>query len=99
MKRTMLAKVRAYLEERRALGYQLRGQGYLLLSFARYADRQRHQGPLTCSLALRWACLPEAAERLYWAHRLEVVRPFARYLLPNEPRTQVPPRHLLGSAH
>jgi integrase len=99
MRRTMLAKVRAYLAERRVLGYQLRSQGYLLLNFARYADSQGHQGPLTCSLVLSWACLPKAAERLYWAHRLEVVRSFARYLLPKEPRTEVPPRHLLGSAH
>jgi integrase len=99
MKKTMLAKVRAYLKERRALGYQLRGQGYQLLSFARYADGQGHQGPLTCSVARSWACFPKAANRLYWAHRLAVVRTFARYLLSTEPGTEVPPRHLLGSTH
>jgi integrase len=98
MKRTMLSKVRAYLAERRALGYQLRSQGCLLVNFARYADYQGHQGPLTCALALDWACLPKAADRLYWAVRLQVVRTFARYLLRSEARTEVPPRHLLGSA-
>lgn len=98
MKRTMLAQVRNYLKERRALGYQLRDQGYQLLSFARYADRQAPQGPLTCSLALRWACLPKT-ERFYWAYRLSVVRSFARYLLTTQPGTEIPPRHLLGSPH
>jgi integrase len=99
MKRTMLAKVRAYLAERRALGYQLSGDGYLLRSFARYADRQGHQGPLTCSLVLSWACLPKMADRLYWARRLAAVRRFARHLLRSEPQTRVPPRHLLGPLH
>lgn len=99
MKRTMLARVRAYLKERRALGYQLRNQGCQLLSFARFADGRGHQGPLTCSVALSWACLPKAASRLYWAHRLAVIRTFARYLLLSEPDTEIPPRHLLGSTH
>jgi site-specific recombinase XerD len=99
MKKTMLAKVQDYLKQRRALGYQLRGQGYQLLSFARYADGRGHQGALTCSLALRWACLPRAATRLYWAHRLAIVRTFAHHLQLSEPHTQVPARHLLGPTH
>lgn len=99
MKKTLLRKVRRYLQARRALGHRLRSQGYLLLNFAGYADRQGHHGPLTRALILRWACLPKGTARVYWAHRLAVVRTFARYLLPNEPGTQVPPRHWLGSAY
>lgn len=99
MKRTMLTKVRAYLKQRRALGYRLRSQGYELLKFAHYADGQEYQGPLTCSVALRWACLPKAASRLYWARRLAIVRTFARHLRLTEPSTEVPPRHLLGPTY
>jgi len=99
MSRTMLAKVRSYLKQRRALGYRLHSQGYQLLSFARYADGQRYPGPLTRSLALRWACLPQAASRLYWARRLAIVRTFARHLQLTDPSTEVPRRHLLGPTY
>lgn len=73
MKATMCSRVSAYLKRRRALGYQLRVDGGMLLNFARYADRSGHQGPLTRQLALRWAALPRTASRLYWARRLEVL--------------------------
>ncbi len=99
MKETLLSKVRIYLAHRRALGFQLQSEGLRLLDFARYADRQCHRGPLTTQLAMRWACLPKSADRLYCARRLEIVRTFAKHLLLSEPRTQVPPRHWLGPAH
>jgi integrase len=99
MKGTMVAKVRAYLAGRRALGFELRIDGYHLLNFARYVDASGHRGPLTRAVALRWACLPKNADRLYWAHRLDIVRTFVRRLAPSEPGTQVPPRHVLGPGH
>lgn len=99
MKATMLAKVRVYLAHRRALGFQLKCEGMQLQNFARYADRLGHRGPLTNRLAISWACLPKAADRLYWARRLEIVRTFAQRLAITEPRTQIPPRHLFGPAH
>ena len=99
MNATMLTKVQAYLVHRRALGFQLKCEGQQLQNFARYADGIGHRGPLTNQLAIGWACLPEAADRLYWARRLEIVRTFAQHLVITEPRTQVPPRHLLGPAH
>jgi len=99
MKRTMVSKVRAYLAFRRGLGFRLRSEGCQLMHFARYADRRGHCGPLTRQLATSWACSPKSAPRFSWARRLEVVRPFARYLLLTEPRTQIPPAHLFGPAH
>lgn len=99
MKTTMLAKVRAYLVHRRALGFQLKCEGQQLRNFARYADQLGHRGALTNRLAIGWACLPKAANRLYWARRLEIVRTFARHLVITEPKTQIPPRHLFGPAH
>lgn len=99
MKTTMMARVRAYLRHRRSLGYALRVEGELLLSFARFADRSGHRGPPTTPLALRWATLPSKAKRLYKARRLEVVRTFAKQLAATEPSTEVPPSHVLGPAH
>lgn len=99
MRRTMSARAKAYLASRRALGYKLRIEGQMLQNFARYADRAGHRGPLTRSLALRWATLPRDADRLYMARRLEVVRVFAKHQAVIEPATEIPPRHALGPAH
>lgn len=99
MKLTMLSRAKAYLAYRRALGFKLQSEGCRLLNFARYADTLRHRGPLTAELAIRWACLPQKADRLYWARRLETIRRFAKHLLLSEPKTQVPPRHLFGPAY
>ena len=96
MKRSsMVQRVRAYLAHRRALGFRLRSEGYLLLNFARFADR--HGGnPLTNKQAITWARLPKAATRHRWARRLEAVRRLANYLKVADPRTELPPRHLFG---
>lgn len=99
MKQTMLSRVRAYLELRRAMGYKLHIEGGMLLNFARYADASGHRGPLTRTLALRWAAKPRRADALYRARRLEVVRVFARHQAVLEPSTQIPPRHVFGPAH
>jgi len=96
---TMAERVEEYLAYRHALGYQVRIEGQMLRSFARFADAAGHRGPLTVEIALRWSRLPEQAARLYQARRLEVVRTLARYLAAREPGTEVPPRGLLGPAH
>lgn len=82
-----------YLVHRRALGYQLRADGYNLKTFARFADRVAPGQPLTVALALQWATrLP--AMRVTIANRLSMIRCFARYCQVLDPRTQVPPGRL-----
>lgn len=98
-KASMQSRVRAYLVQRRALGYRLRIEGQLLLNFARFADRSGHSGPPTKDLMLRWATLPTQADPLYKARRLEIVGTFAKHLIMLEPLTELPPRHALGPAH
>jgi len=92
MKTTILAKVHAYLVHRRALGFQLKCEGQQLQNFARYADGLGHRGPLTNQLAIGWACLPKAADRLYWARRLEIVRTFAQHRTTNPDSSTAPVR-------
>jgi integrase len=98
-RRSMAARVKAYLLYRRGLGYQLKSEGQLLGQFAEFADQSGHRGPVTTELALRWARSTSGTERLYWARRLEVVRCLARHLAPMEPGTEIPLRGLLGPAH
>ncbi len=98
-RKTMTALANEYLRHRRKLGYQLDTTGKVLLNFARWADRVGHRGPLTVDMAVRWARLPKNASPTYWAHRLEVVRGFAKHQAILEPATEIPPLRLLGPAH
>ncbi len=94
---SMLSQVQEYLDERRRLGFALAISGTQLLSFARFADRAGHQGPLTVQLVMSWA--QQGARRATpasWARRLEVVRPFARYRAQVEPGAEVPCADLFG---
>lgn len=67
--------------------------------FGRFADQAGHRGPLTSSLAIRWARLPAKASRLYWAKRLEAVVGFARYCRIFDDRSQIPSKRMFGPAH
>ncbi len=96
---SMVAKVDKYIEQRRALGWQLTVEARELARFAAYADKIGHQGPLTIELALGWARLADNRSRLYQARRLETVGTFARHLANYEPGTAIPSRGLLGPAH
>lgn len=89
----------AYLAERRALGFDLTITGRRLLAFARYSDTHSPIGPLTIAAAVAWAREATRPSPITWARRLEIVRPFARYLRRTDPATEVPPTSLMGRAH
>lgn len=97
LSRSMVQRAQIYLAQRRALGFALRISGQLLLSFAKFADRAGHRGPLTTDLALQWANLPEGASDRYRAGRLAIVRVFARHLAAVDGRSEVPGPRLLGA--
>ncbi|MCP4035741.1 MAG: tyrosine-type recombinase/integrase [bacterium] len=94
-----MALAERYLSERRALGFDLRITGKRLLVFARFADERIPEGPLTVSVAVEWARAAKRASPITWARRLEIVRPFARYLRQFDPVTEVPASGLLGRGH
>lgn len=95
-KHRMVDLVRHYLAKKHVLGFALRTQGPQLLQFARYADRQSHCNPLTLKLAVRWARSTRNASPRCWAHRLKILRPFAKFLAAFDPHTEVPPNRYLG---
>jgi integrase/recombinase XerD len=83
-----------YLRMRRALGYKLEVQGWLLGEFIAYLE-QTGAATVTIEHAVAWAALPAAAQRSYWAQRLSVVREFARHLRTIDPVCEIPPASLL----
>lgn len=96
---TMILLAEEYLALRRGLGFALEIEGAELLRFARYADAVGHRGPITTELAVRWAKLPQDANPIYWARRLDVVRRFAKHRLLFDPKTEIPPEGLLGPSY
>jgi integrase/recombinase XerD len=84
------AHVGDYLRLRRALGYKLERQGWLLPQLVIYLEAAGAT-TVTTDLAIAWARLPERARPNYWAARLAVARGFARYLQTIDPATEVPP--------
>lgn len=95
---TLAARVDQYLAERRRLGFELWTMGYALHSLVEHVRRCGHSGPLTLELMAQWA--PQAkqgpGDRTTWARRLELLRPFTRWLRQFEPDTEVPEEPIFG---
>lgn len=92
------ARVNEYLVERRRLGFALRSMGLSLANFASYVASVRHQGPLTVDLMADWARQDNAQIHKPGtkARRLNILRPFARWLRQFEPLTEVPDEMVFG---
>lgn len=86
--------VAAYLQIRRALGYQLVDHERLLIDFAARLEAAG-QDRITVDAALAWATGPRPGSRRQAARRLSVVRRFAGYVAVFDPATEVPPTSLL----
>lgn len=88
-----------YLAERRALGFALTIAGRQLLAFARFPDAHTTAPRLTVALVVAWAQSVPPVSAVTWARRVEIVRPFTRFLRQRDPTTEVPPPGILGRAH
>ncbi len=85
-----------YLALRQGLGFALETPRWMLLDFARHADRIGHQGPMTIDLAVQWALSSRSSDPAQAARRLSVIRQFARHRAVFDPATEIPPVGLLG---
>jgi integrase len=85
-----------YLTARRALGFKLRSEGYLLTSFVTFADQSGAE-LITTELVVAWTLRAVTTDLNNLAKRMRVVRFFARYLYAIDPRNEVPPDDLCPS--
>ena len=83
-----------YLAVRRALGFKLLGHDRLLVDFLDFLE-DSGTATMTCAAALAWATGRPSASPTQWAHRLSVVRGFARHLQCVDPTVEIPPPDLL----
>jgi len=97
--RSLKGAVGFYLQSRWRLGFALEKEGRLLQNLVEYARKLGQRGPLTRDLALDWAQVPPPDKPLQRARRLVAVRHFALFWAAFDPRTQIPPAGLFGSAY
>ena len=83
-----------YLSTRRSLGFKMRFEGSALPQFLRFLEKE-NSSFITTTLALQWATLPDDVQPAQWAHRLAMVRAFARFHNALDSRTEIPPQGLL----
>ena len=95
----MVALVETYLADKRCLGFDLRIAGRQLLNFAHFADTAGHKGPLTIEIATAWARSAPHQAPITWARRIEIIRPFAKYLQQFDVAVEIPGSNLFGRAH
>jgi integrase len=90
----LFAALECYVALRRSMGFKLERAGKLLAQFVAYCEAAGAES-VTIQLALGWATLPEGGDPGWAAHRLSVVRGFAKHLAFLDTRTEVPPADLL----
>ena len=94
--KSFASSLEEYLKIRRALGYQLKGTERLLSQFITFLA-EHNESHITVALALKWAMLAKNVKPSYWSRRLSTIRLFAQYYQAEDPKTQVPPFHLLSN--
>ena len=97
-RQSIAEQVSQYIQFKRSCGYKFETQGKELILFAKYAELTGHKGPMTLELAVRWAKLPENADRRYWAARYGHVRRFSQYISLFHSDTEILPKGLLGKS-
>ena len=83
----------SYLAMRRSPGYQMTGQGRLLMDYISHLE-DAGQSTVTIANAVAWAIRPTGTSPIWHSRRLSVVRCFARHLSAFDPCCQVPPADL-----
>lgn len=86
-----------YLQVRRALGFALKREGYLLPRFVSFLERH-DSACITNLLTIRWIVTSFDGSPSYLQSRLGMVRCFAKYVAAFDPRTEIPPRELLPAS-
>src|ERR1019366_1074553 len=85
-----------YITLRRGLGYRSRVSERYLRAFARYLDREGHDGPVPLERSLDWAASTASADPCNPSRRLTTVRGFLRHLSALDGATEVPAPGMLG---
>ena len=92
--KSLLTTVQEYLNIRRSLGYKLKTTERMLYDFINFLT-SRKTNLITVAHTIEWATQSKDAPAMSRAQRLSVVRLFAEFRKIADPRTEIPPKHLL----
>lgn len=88
---TLMDAAVAFLHDRSRRGLVPVSSDNLVSGFARYALSRGHTWPMTADLCIGWARdEAEIADPFTWARRLDILRPFSRFLADIDAATQFP---------
>ncbi len=85
---TLIQAIESYLALKRATGFAFKSRGSLLRSFAAFSE-VRGEAYVRVPIAIEWAGLALSVPQR--AHRLGIVRRFARHLRAEDERHEIPP--------
>ena len=95
-------KITMYLDEfidyKHSLGFKIQGEESVLRNFARYTLHLEYDGPFTRILAMDWIVRGTSCDKTM-ARRLEILRPFAKYLKSFDKKTESIADLSYGNAH
>jgi integrase len=90
----LLRSAQEYLALRRALGFKLYGETWLLPDFVGFLT-VHDSAFITTDLAVQWAQQPTGTSARWYAKRLTAIRCFARHQRAFDPRTEIPSPDLI----
>jgi len=87
-----------YIDYRRAFGYDLTAQGYIVRAFTKHLDEANYKGHLSIEVQTNWINSYETNTSYNKARKLHAIRLFSKYLANFDSATEVPDRKLFGKA-
>lgn len=87
-----------YLDYKRSLGFKLASEATVLKRFADYTASIGYEGPLNTNIVLSWAASGNQSDKAM-GRKLEVIRPFYRYVYSFDPEAEVVSTHIYKNVH
>lgn len=87
-----------YLDYKRSLGFKLTSEATVLKRFVNYTVSIGYDGPLNTNIVLSWAASGSQSDKTM-GRRLEVIRPFSKYVHSFDPEAEVISQHICKNVH
>ncbi|WP_295095736.1 tyrosine-type recombinase/integrase [Ruminococcus sp.] len=87
-----------YLDYKHSLGFKLEHEECVLRNFAAYTLAVGYMGSLTCNIVLDWIASSSKSDKTK-GRKLEVIRPFSKYISAFDPDAESIPNKLFHNVH
>ena len=87
-----------YLDYKHSLGFKLEHEEYVLRNFAAHTLAVKYTGSLTYNIVLDWIASGSGSDKTK-GRKLEVIRPFSKYISAFDPEAEIIPSRLFKNVH